>query len=490
VTATSVALSHAQEVARLGAERGDQIVYRHVAADGAEREVTGGWLADRSAQLAQALAERGVRFADRVGLALRNSPEFAIGAFAAWRLGAVPVPIRWDLPDWESARVRDVIDARVHLGPEDLHWIAATAGGPVPDLPDAVSPHVQGICSGGSTGTPKVILSATPAVLHPTFTTPIAALWMPVARPQTILVLAPMYHVTAFSALHNLLAGDRVVVLERFDAALALELIERHRITTFIATPTMLQRMADSPGVGRRDLSSLVWIQQGAAPMPPSLVRRWAGLIGPEKIVMSYAMTEALGITALRGDEYLAHEGSVGRGMRGTEIKILDVDGAELPPGEVGDVYLRSPSYQGSTYLGAAPLVPSTADGFRTVGDMGRLDEDGYLYLADRRVDLIISGGANVFPAEVEMALIDHPGIADVVVIGLPDPQWGRRVHALVEPADPTSPPDFDDVRAYAKSRLAAYKVPKSIEIVRRIPRSEATKVNRSRLVADRSTRP
>jgi bile acid-coenzyme A ligase len=309
---------------------------------------------------------------------------------------------------------------------------------------------------------------------------------MPIPRPQNILVLAPMYHVNAFTTLHNLLAGDRLVVMEKFDAARALELIERHRISNFTATPTMLQRMADSPGADERDLSSLVWIIQGAAPMPPSLVHRWAGLIGAERIIMAYGMTEAIGITALRGDEWMQHEGSVGRGMRGTEIHILGPDGAEVPTGEVGEIFLRSPTYGGSNYLGDAPQLRETADGFRTVGDLGYVDGDGFLYVADRRVDMIITGGANVFPAEVEKALIDHPKIADIVVVGLRDAEWGRRVHAIIEPADPGSPPAHEEIVAYAKSRLAPYKVPKTIELVEAIPRSEATKVNRGRLVEAR----
>jgi bile acid-coenzyme A ligase len=130
--------------------------------------------------------------------------------------------------------------------------------------------------------------------------------------------------------------------------------------------------------------------------------------------------------------------------------------------------------------------MPETVDGFATVHDMGWLDEDGYLYLADRRVDMIVTGGANVFPAEVEAALADHPGVADIVVLGLSDDEWGRRVHAVVEPADPAAPPTFDDLASYAKSRLAAYKVPKSVEIVDAIPRSAATKVNRGAMIAER----
>jgi bile acid-coenzyme A ligase len=172
--------------------------------------------------------------------------------------------------------------------------------------------------------------------------------------------------------------------------------------------------------------------------------------------------------------------------MRGTEVKILDPDGHQLPAGQVGDIYLRSPSYGGSRYLGDVPSLKSTDDGFQTGGDVGHLDDEGFLYLVDRRVDLIISGGANVFPAEVEAALIDHPEVADVVVIGLRDQEWGRRVHAIVEPRDPGSPPTSDDVISYAKGRLAAYKVPKSVEFVDAMPRSEATKVNRGRLVEAR----
>ncbi|MFV2174950.1 class I adenylate-forming enzyme family protein [Actinomadura sp. LOL_016] len=486
MTVRSAGTSQARRIAQLAKERPDWPAYRHVRADGTEEAVTCAWLDDRASRLAGAFAERGVGHGNRVGLGLRNSPQFVISVFATWKLGAVPVPVRWDVPDWELERLRAVIDPRLYLGPDDVGWIDASSDLAPPELPDVVSPHMQGICSSGSTGTPKIILSSTPAVHNPVISTPMAEAWMPVPRPQTVLVLAPMYHVNAFATLYSLVDGDRLVVMEKFDAALALDLIERHGVTTFTATPTMLQRMADVPGADDRDLSSLVWIQQGAAPMPPSLVHRWAELVGPERIVMAYGMTEALGITALRGDEWMRHQGSVGRGLRGTEVKVLDADGRELPLGELGEIFLRAPSYGGSTYLGHAPRLAETPDGFRAVGDMGYLDADGYLYLVDRRVDMITTGGANVFPAEVEAALIDHPKIADVVVIGLRDPEWGRRVHAIVQPADPAAPPAVREVVAYAKGRLAAYKVPKTVELVEAIPRSAATKVNRGRLVEAR----
>jgi bile acid-coenzyme A ligase len=476
-------VSFAGRVRQLAEDRPDDEVYRHVAEEGSEQGLTWRVLERRSSQLAGALAERGLGAGDRLALCIRNSPQLVLSVLAAWRLGAVPVPVRWDLPDWELARVVEVIAPRVHLRADDVTWIDATRHLGVPDLPDAVSPQVNGICSSGSTGTPKVILSERPAVYDPALGTPFMETWRPVARPQTILVPGPMYHTNGFAPLFNLVAGDRLVVLERFGAARAVDAIERHQISTFTATPTMLQRIADMPGVDDRDLSSIDWVLQGAAPMPPSLVHRWAALIGAERLVMAYGMTEGLGFTALRGDEWMDHQGSVGRGVRDTEVRILGLDGCDLPSGEIGEIYLRSPASAGFRYLGDAAHPSTTDGGFATVGDVGYLDADGYLFLVDRRVDMIVTGGANVYPAEVETALVDHPAIADVVVIGLRDPEWGRRVHAIVEPADPAEPPADGDVIAFAKRRLAPYKVPKTVEVVDAIPRSEATKINRRALV-------
>ena len=478
----------AARIEQLAQDGPEGCVYTHVPMEGVAHGYTWAELAHWSGHLAVELASRGVGEGDRLAIGLRNSPAFVVAAFAAWRLGAVPVPVRWDLPEWELHRVHEVIGASVNLGPDDIGWIneVRRREGVSPPPSGAVSPHIHGICSSGSTGTPKVILSNLPATMSELLATPMAAAWGPVARPQTILVLAPMYHVNGFVTLYSMFAGDRAVVMEKFDAATIVDLIERHRVTTFTATPTMLKRIADVPGIDDRDLSSIQWILQGAAPMPPTLVDRWIELIGPEKIIMAYGMTEGLGATALRGDEWLQHRGSVGTGRNGTEIRIVGPDGNEVEPGTVGDIFLRSPMYGGSTYVGGGELLKGTSDGFRTAGDMGHVDEDGYLYLADRRVDLIISGGANVFPAEVEAALIDHPAVADVVVIGLKDDEWGRRVHALIEAKDPTAPPTLEDIVAYAKQRLAAYKVPKSIEVVDAIPRSAATKVNRGELVAIR----
>jgi bile acid-coenzyme A ligase len=248
----------------------------------------------------------------------------------------------------------------------------------------------------------------------------------------------------------------------------------------------MLLRIARLPGLRDHDLSSIDAILYGGAPIPKWVVQAWFELVGPERFFFSYGGTEGHGLVMTRGDEWLKHEGTVGRPID-CEVRILDEKGNDLPPGEVGEIFLRrsdpSPSF---SYLGASGPEPSV-DGFRSFGDLGWLDEDGYLYIADRRVDLVVSGGANVYPAEVETALSEHPGVADVAVIGLPDPEWGRRVHALIEPADRAHPPSPDDLRAHCRARLAGYKVPKSFEIVDRLPRTAAGKINRSALVADRA---
>jgi acyl-CoA synthetase (AMP-forming)/AMP-acid ligase II len=230
-------------IRQMAADMPEALAYVHVAIDGAESAWTWAELDCRSSQLAGALLGRGLGVGDRLGLGLRNSPEFVLAVFAAWKLGAVPVPIRWDVPDWELQRLRSVIDARIYLDESDLRWIASTSELDVPALSDAQSPYSNGICSGGSTGTPKVIPRDQPSVFDPLLA-PLMEGWQPVSRPQTILVLAPMYHANGFATLSSLLAGDRLVGLDKFDAARTVDVIERHGVTTFTATPTMLQRVA------------------------------------------------------------------------------------------------------------------------------------------------------------------------------------------------------------------------------------------------------
>jgi bile acid-coenzyme A ligase len=471
----------------LAEQRGEELALVTLAPDGTAHDLTFAQLDVRANQWGRALAADGAKFGSLVALGIPNSEHLVLAALGCWKIGAVPVPMRWDLPEWERSRVLAVLNPAVVVDEQHRDTLASRAAEQSDDpLPEVVSPNANGICSSGSTGLPKVILTLAQGLWTPEASFPFLAAWTPTPQPQTILVPGPMYHTNGFSPLTYLLGGDRLVVLEKFDAAIVVDAIERYRITNFTATPTMLARIAALPDIHQRDFSSIAWILQGAALMPHALMHTWFDLLSPEQVVMAYGMTENLGLTALRGDEWLAHPGSVGRGFRDTEVRILDPQGRPLAPGELGEVYLRSPMSAGYRYLGGAPLLPSTPDGFRTGGDIGHLDTDGYLYIADRRSDMIITGGANVFPAEVECALAEHDDIADVVVIGLADPEWGRRVHAVVQLADPATPLTEQQIIAYAKTRLAAYKVPKTVEFVDEIPRTAATKVNRSAMIEAR----
>jgi bile acid-coenzyme A ligase len=458
-----------------------------VGKDGSDTVVCWSELERLANQWARALQAASVPLGAMVALSVPNSVELVVATLATWKVGATPIPMRWDLPAWEQQRLLEVIDPAVIITEDNVAgWAARAADHDAGPLPEAVSPVVSGICSSGSTGLPKIILNTSPSLLTEAQGTPFMEQWMPVSQPQVVLVPAPMYHTNGFVTLTYLLSGDKLVVLEKFDARVALDAIERHRVTTFTATPTMLSRIADVPDVASRDLSSIEWIMQGAAVMPPHLLRTWFDLLSPERVLMAYGMTENLGLTALRGDEWLEHPGSVGRGFRDTEIRVLGDDGLPAAPGEFGEIYLRAPMNDQYRYIGGAKELPRTADGFATAGDIGYLDAEGYLFIADRRTDMIVTGGANVFPAEVESALIEHPQIADVVVIGISDAQWGRRVHAVVQATDVAAPPAEDEVILFAKGKLAGYKVPKTVEFVEEIPRTAATKVNRSAMVEAR----
>jgi bile acid-coenzyme A ligase len=458
------------------------------AEDGTERRVTWRELDERSTQLAHVFADHGLALGDFLAVCLRNSPEHLMACFAGWKLGAVVVPMRWDLPEWEKERIMATIRPTLAIDADNLEHFAASRVASAAPLKEVVPPHGWGVCSSGSTGSPKVIVMNIPGLYSSEVApNPVVESYVTLAQPQRVLVPAPLYHTNGFTALRHLLAGQTIVLLERFNAPRILDLIERHRISGFVGATLMLQRLAQVPDIDERDLSSLDWVQQGASPLPVWLGRRWCELVGPERFYLSYGASEGHGLIICRGDQWLAHPGCLGLPAMGAEVKVLDGEGQELPPGEIGGIYMRTPTGPVASYKGddASPMT-RTDDGFVTVGDLGWTDNDGYVYLADRRVDMIVTGGANVFPAEVESALSEYPQIRDVVVIGLRDPEWGRRVHAIIQPADVANPPDVAEVISFVKARLAPYKAPKTVEFVDSLPRNDAMKLNRGALVLER----
>jgi bile acid-coenzyme A ligase len=481
-------IPYGTRIGQLARERGDGLAVVFVGEDGHATNISWRQLDERSTQVGRALAAAGVALGDLVAMQLKNSPEMLYAAFGAWKIGATPVPVRWDLPDWESQRVLAVIGSKVTLTANDDFLERALEESTEP-LPDVVPPNSSGICSSGSTGTPKVILRTGPAVYDPAgLPLRIQASWGPISEEQVILTPGPMYHNNGFMITGDLLSGFTCILMERFNAAQTVDLIERYRVTGFTGATPMFQRIAQLPDVLERDFSSIEHTMQGAAVLPPWVAAVWFELIGPERFHMTYGSSEGAGVVACRGDVWLSRSGTLGLPWGGTEIRILDDDDNELPRGEVGGIFMRSASGVMHSYLGGVPQAPLTADGFTTVGDLGWMDEEGFLYIADRRSDMIITGGVNVYPAEIETALSEHPGVADVVVIGLHDEEWGRRVHAIIQPTDPSAPPSTEQIIAYVKDRMAPYKAPKTVEFVTSIPRSEATKVNRARLTEERES--
>ncbi len=425
-------------------------------------------------------------------MGLPNSPEHVFATLASWKLGSCVLPLRFDLPAWERERLIAVAKPSVTIGDwsgeqdcVSLAEIVATRDNEALPRADRVPDPACAIASSGSTGTPKIIVRPGGGERMPGDG---GGPFERGSNGNTELVPAPLYHTNGFYLTHySLFDGDRVVVMERFDAAQLADLIERYRVNIVTMVPTMLLRVARLPGVRTRDFSSITAVLQGGASCPDWLVRFWIELVGDQRFIMSYGSTENTGMVSLTGAEWREHPGSVGTSEE-TEVRILDEDRADLPPGEIGDIYMRKVDITAPTFeYKGAPPAKRTRDGFVCIGDLGWLDEDGYLYIADRRVDMIVSGGANVFPAEVEAALLEHPEVFDVAVVGLPDPEWGQRVHAIVQPTDPQSPPSAESLRAHCRERVAAYKIPKDVECVARLPRSDAGKLNRSALLGERS---
>jgi bile acid-coenzyme A ligase len=485
-TALDGAPSYGARLGELARERPDHPALIFVTEEGDESTIGFAELERRSNQVARALARRGLGQDDLLAVALHNSPEHLYACFGAWKLGAVPVPMRWDLPEWERGRVLDAMAPQLVVGEADAALFADSLTEDDGPLEDRIAPHGWGVCSGGSTGTPKVILQRFPGVHFGGPFNHVVEQWRSLSHEQRVLVPAPLYHTNGFTIVRNVLFGQTSILLQRFGPELLLDAIERHRVTGFIAATPFLQRIAKVEGVGDRDFSSIEWIQQGAAPLPVWLGRRICELIGPEQFFMSFGASEGLGLVVCRGDEYLERPGTLGRPLAGEELKILDDELNELPNGEIGLIFQKNPMGPSANYLGkGVAQMTVTEDGFATVGDLGWVDEDGWVYLADRRVDMIVTGGANVYPAEVEAALSEHPGVADVVVIGLPDEEWGHRVHAIVQPSEGEELA-VGELIAFSKERVAHYKAPKSVELIEVIPRAASMKINRSALVAER----
>ncbi len=461
---------------------------------------------DRAARLARAMLEAGVGPGDAVALLLRNDFAVLEANLAFRRLDAYGIPINWH---WTTAEIGYVLrDAtpRLLIGhadlldmirpeiPDGLRVVAVDAGAAGWQDYDAwIAAHApyEGTGNGlgssmvytsGTTGKPKAVkrLPATGeesaqrarvlAVIHDT------------APGNVALVTGPLYHLFSQALLMATFgAGGTVVIMERFDPEDCLRLIARHGVTHSALVPTLFVRLLRLPDAvkARYDLSTLRHVVHSGAPCAPEVKRamlRWWGPVLHE----TYGSTETGVVTKIGPDEWLARPGSVGRSVLTGEVRIFGEDKAWVGPGVVGDVYLRIHGTPDFTFHGdPAKRAAVEHDGLITCGDIGWLDEEGYLFLCDRRVDMVISGGVNIYPAEVEAALLEHPDVADCAVFGVPDPEFGE---ALVAYVQSEAVQTAEAVKAFLRERIAGYKVPRHIVVTDALPREETGKIMKRRL--------
>ncbi|MEM7141371.1 MAG: acyl-CoA synthetase [Actinomycetota bacterium] len=480
---------------------------------GSGETISYGELASRSAQLARVWHDAGLRRGDHVAILLENHPRYFEVVWAALRSGLYYTPINCHLSKDEVAEIvadcgaRSVVTSHAQtercygaahvelplmMDGATFDWVdyeAALERQPADPLPD--EPCGQGMFySSGTTGRPKGILFPLPD-RSVTDDDPMIIPGGPLGLADGCVYLlpAPLYHtspVVTGSMCHRY--GGTVVVMERFDAAACLDAIERYQVDVAQFVPTMFVRMLKLPEEIRTgpDLSSLRHVSHAAAPCPVEVKRRMIEWWGPI-IWEFYAGSENVGSTMITSEEWLAHPGSVGL-PRFCTTHICDDDFNDLATGEIGTVWFDTPGaameYHGDPEKTAENRSPQ---GWYTMGDVGYLDDDGYLYLTDRRSFMIVSGGVNIYPQEAENVLIAHDAVLDVAVIGVPNEDLGEEAKAVVQLVDPDAASDdlADALLAHCGDHLARYKVPRSVDFVDELPRLDTGKLYK-RLLRDR----
>ncbi|HLZ58854.1 MAG TPA: AMP-binding protein [Ktedonosporobacter sp.] len=462
----------------------------------------------RARRAANALIKLGVRANDRVAVMSHNGIELLEITAALSKLSAVPVLLNYRLREHEIAYILNDSEANVAIAGPDLVEVVEKARPEVTgrlaciaiaddsppgwlryeDLLAAASEDVPGSAGGigssmsytsGTTGKPKGAYRPRGTQLNEIISIIQA---FELADSDVHLLAGPYYHSapSAFATIHILL-GSTIVIMPKYDPVLAFELIDRHKITTTFMAPTLLQRLVDVPEevFSRYDVTSLRSIILGGAPCPYALKVRAIARFG-ERIWEFYGATETAIVTILRPEDQLRKPGSCGQVGPGQEIRLLDAAGNEVPNGTPGEMW-SSYSSLAEYYNKPEATARSMRDGFFSVGDIAYRDEEGYYYICDRKIDMVISGGVNIYPAEIEAALSAHPAIADVAVIGVPDPLWGESVKAVVE-LHPGASASADELIAFCGERLADYKKPRSVDFIAELPRNPAGKLLKAQI--------
>ena len=428
----------------------------------------------RTNRRARQLRAAGLEVDGIVAIALPNSPEFYEMTLATWKAGGTPLHISNKLTTREFdelvslAQPTIVIDITSPILAEPQTFDAS----PIDMNP---AKHWKISTSGGSTGRPKLIVDALPA------------LWSDekqavCRKPNSIIVNpGPLYHSAPFAMMHTaLLEGSHVIEMGRFDPERYLGLVGQYKASWAFLVPTMMQRIAKLPRdvINQYDLSSLETVLHMAAFCPAHVKQFWIDLLGPDAIWEVYGGTERIGATTIGGREWLEHRGSVGRPRPGIEARILDENGDELPPGEVGEMYFKREGGARSTFHYVGADVRRRGD-WASFGDLGWMDEEGYLYIADRRTDMIVSGGVNIYPAEIETQIDALPGVVSCVVVGVPHEDLGEVPCAVVHQADHAIDLSEQSILNAIAGNLAPVKMPKRVLFVSETIRSDAGKIRR-----------
>ena len=452
-----------------------------------------------SNRLARAYQRMGVKAGDFVTIMLPNSIEFYQACIALWKLGATPQPVSSRLPLIELKAIIALAKPSLLLG-----WERDENAGIISDcpclpvgyepveglfssdrLPDITSKYYKAMTSGGSTGRPKLIVSAFKGELD----VEVASV-LRILQNETQLVPGPLYHNAPFVySMDGLLRGNHLVVMVKFNAERCLHLLHEYRVNWVFMVPTMMQRIWKLSAQKRAlvDLSCMRVLLHTAGPCPAWLKQEWIDWLGAEKVHELYGGTEAIGVTWITGTQWLTHKGSVGKleaRYVESDIKIVDSEGKELPTGQLGEIYFLPAAGQGSTYHYLGAKADSLVGGWESIGDLGYLEEEGYLYLADRKYDLIVSGGAIIYPAEGEAAIDSHPAVLSCAVVGVAHEDLGQVVHAVVESVGDLSE---QGLQSYLEMLLVRYKIPRTVELVDKPVRNDSGKVRRSELAGVRA---
>lgn len=472
-----------------------------------------------SSRAANALASLGVKKGDRIAYMGKNSHLYFEILLGAAKIGAVMTPVNWRLAGPEVTYIVNNCQAKIlFIGPEFVDLVkqikpqfeyvetifcseqadeefpgypAWRDGFPDVDPMVACAPDDDALqlYTSGTTGHPKGAIMTGYSIFgaRSKLTDDDLADWQRSQPGETMLLAMPCFHIGGTgSGLGNMYSGGHAVVVREYDPTQALEFIEQYGISKIFMVPAAIQILLNHPRVGEVDFSKLKYISYGASPIPLEMMKQSIDMFGCEFIQM-YGMTETSGtIVALPPEDHDPNGNdkmrSVGKPLQGVEVKIIDEDGNTLPAREVGEIATRSSfNMKGYWNMDEATAATIDADGWLRTGDAGYFDEDGYLYIHDRVKDMIISGGENIYPAEVENAIYGHPAIADVAVIGVPDEKWGEAVKACVVLKDGAEIAEADLI-AHARTNIAGFKCPKSVDFIPELPRNPSGKILRREL--------